>query len=204
MKTSPTAYIGVNRFDCEFIPPLDLPEEYRIAWERQLDAAQAWQAAGGNADTMADRGIDAGRGSGGVAAGLTRVDDGEQPTIGTITSMNTLLVSLMERLLEVQTEVANVAVAEMSLRHTPSSPETATDNPRLPLHAGNARLIEQLATLSFELLAAAQSDLSAATGLIRVSTRRNSNHVSADQPWLLADRRRRAQVINFPDRRQAA
>jgi len=204
MKTAPTAYIGTDRFDCEFIPPLDLPDEHRMSWERQLNAAQAWQTAGGNADSKAGQGMDAGRGTGGVAAGLSRVDGARQPTMATITSMNMLLVSLMARLLEVQTEVANVAVAEMSLRHAPSSAESEADNTLLPLHAENARLIEQLATLSFELMAAAQTDMSAATGLLPPGARTSRNQSTADQPWLLADRRRRAQVIHFRDRRAAA
>lgn len=200
MKTSPTTYIEANRFDCEFIPPLDLPEEHRIPWERQLIAAQAWQEAGGNAD----HGMDGRRRLAVVAPRLSRVDDASRPTMGTITNMNMLLVSLMERLLEIQTEVANVAVAEMSLRHTPASAEPDSEITLLPLHAENARLIEQLASLSFELMGAAQTDLTTVTGLLPPGARPSKNHLAADQPWLLADRRKRAVVINFPDRRQAA
>jgi hypothetical protein len=43
--------------DCEFVPPLDLPETWGIAWDRQLIAALAWQAAHATA-----------HGGGGVAA----------------------------------------------------------------------------------------------------------------------------------------
>ncbi|NMG75904.1 hypothetical protein [Aromatoleum diolicum] len=196
MQTPSTDYIGTGRLDCEFIPPFDLPEADRIPWERQLSAARAWQEAGGNGDGS--------RGGRGVTAAMPTLESASQLTMGTVTSMNTLLVSLMERLLELQTEVANVALAEMSLRH--ASPFEAADGVsiRSPLHADNARLIEQLANSCAELMAAAQIDMSAATGIILPGARTGRTQPAADQPWLLADRRKRAQVIEFPDRRAAA
>jgi len=50
-----TAQLNANKLECEFIPPLDLPETWGLAWDRQIDAARAWQAAGGNADSGSDQ-----------------------------------------------------------------------------------------------------------------------------------------------------
>lgn len=41
---------GGHKLECEFIPPVDLPETWGLAWDRQVEAALAWQAAGGNTD----------------------------------------------------------------------------------------------------------------------------------------------------------
>ena len=46
-----TGQLAANKFECEFIPPLDLPETWGLPWDRQIEAAMAWQMAGGNADT---------------------------------------------------------------------------------------------------------------------------------------------------------
>lgn len=48
MKIVSTESIRMQDLECEFIPPLDLPEVYRIPWDQQLRAASAWQMAGGN------------------------------------------------------------------------------------------------------------------------------------------------------------
>ena len=45
--------VQIQTLEAEFIPPLELigsSQDYLMSWERQLAAAVAWQAAGGNAD----------------------------------------------------------------------------------------------------------------------------------------------------------
>ncbi len=45
--------VQIQTLEAEFIPPLELigsAQDYLMSWERQLAAAVAWQAAGGNAD----------------------------------------------------------------------------------------------------------------------------------------------------------
>lgn len=45
--------VQIQTLEAEFIPPLELigsAHDYVMSWERQLAAAAAWQAAGGNAD----------------------------------------------------------------------------------------------------------------------------------------------------------
>jgi len=46
-----TGQLAANKLECEFIPPLDLPETWGLAWDRQIEAALAWQTAAGNVDT---------------------------------------------------------------------------------------------------------------------------------------------------------
>jgi hypothetical protein len=45
MKDRREEDLSAGSDDCEFVPPLDLPETWGIAWDRQLTAALAWQAA---------------------------------------------------------------------------------------------------------------------------------------------------------------
>lgn len=205
MKTSPMEHIGTDRLECEFIPPLDLPQdERRMSWEQQLNAAVAWQAAGGNADGEASQWMNAAPGEKRVPAGLSARADAAPPNMGTLTGMNTQLISLMERLLEIQTEVANVAVTEMSQRQALAVAMPQANAAHSPLQPENARLVAQLANACFELLHAAQTDLNALTGLQPSGERTERGQIATEQPWLLADRRRRATVIDFPDRRAAA
>jgi hypothetical protein len=205
MKASPMEHIGTDRLECEFIPPLDLPpEERRMSWEQQLNAELAWQEAGGNADGEVARSMNAAPREKWVPAGPSARAAAAPPTMGTLTGMNTQLISLMERLLEIQTEVANVAVTEMSQRQALAAAVPQANAVHSPLQPENARLVAQLANACFELLRAAQTDLSAINGLQPSGERTERGQVATEQPWLLADRRRRATVIDFPERRAAA
>lgn len=50
MKNS-SGQLAVHKLECEFIPPLDLPETWGLAWDRQIEAALAWQSVGGDLET---------------------------------------------------------------------------------------------------------------------------------------------------------
>ena len=50
-----TGQLAAHRLECEFIPPLDLPQTWGLAWDRQIEVALAWQTVGGNVDAAFDR-----------------------------------------------------------------------------------------------------------------------------------------------------
>lgn len=190
MERAPTECIRAEDFECEFIPPLDLPAAHRLPSEQQLNAALAWQAAGGNVDDGGDPR---------TSAADTAADSERQlPTMRTITRMSTVLVSLRERLQQIQIEAANVAIGEMALR------QAATLNPDdafSALHAENIQRIEALAASWCELLAAAEANMAAVPGFLPASARAQR---TAAQPWFFADQRYHSVMIDFPDRRAAA
>lgn len=186
-----------------FFPPVDLGEPgveaWGLAWEEQVSAALTWQACrpeepvgtvrreGGERPMIVPPLEETGH-SGRQGA------EGERPTMRTIMRMNTLMVSLRERLLQIQTEAANVAIHEMALRQAPAGEGTATEDfPPLPvLHDPNAQRITELARSWFEVIAAAQASMAALTG----------QGQGGRQPFV--ERRKRSVLIDFPDRRRAA
>ncbi|MDY0013445.1 MAG: hypothetical protein RBS40_11200 [Rhodocyclaceae bacterium] len=172
--------IHVETLECEFIPPLlgeELTQEHRgIHWEQHLAAQEAWQ------DALAD-----------VEAAWARENrlESEQPSVRTIMAMNTLLLSLRERILQVQNEAANLAIAEMSRRHDPAA------RPALPqLGAEGAQRLEALVAAGFELLASAQARLAQLTGY-------SQGPAGAGLRAARLERRTYRAVIDFPDRRAA-
>jgi len=196
MESVTTECIRTEDFECEFIPPLDLPEAHGLPWEQQLNAALAWQAAGGNVDDGGDsrtNAADAGAGS-----------ERYLPTMRTITRMNTVLVALGERLHQIQIEAANVAIGEMLVREAATSAALNPEDAFSPLAPENLQHIDALAASCVELLAAAQANLAAIPGFRPASARTGGTQRTAHQPWFLADRRQHATMIDFPDRRAAA
>ena len=171
--------VGAGSSECEFVPPLELPDTWGVAWERQLRVMQAWQGADANND-----------GEGSVI---------RSPTMRTLIRLNTLLASLREQLLQIQSEAANVAVAEMSQRQVPTPAVALGGEALRPLHAGNIERLTELTRAWFELVVAAQSEMAALTGLAPAGTR----PAAATGAPTFVDRRRRAEVIDFRDRRAA-
>ncbi|HRP98457.1 MAG TPA: hypothetical protein PL143_19650, partial [Rhodocyclaceae bacterium] len=164
--------------DCEFVPPLDAPETWGIPWDRQLAAALAWQQAAGNDDAPA---CAAERSTGSLIvpslddaastsrSGQSKVVPIAHPalTMRTIVRMNTLLVSLRERMLQITTDASNIAIAEMARRQDAAMPESAiADAPAVPaLHPDHAARITELARAWFDVVADAQASMTALTGL---------------------------------------
>lgn len=179
--------IRTEDFECEFIPPLDLPEAHRLPAEQQLKAALAWQAAGGNVDDATDASMNAAKGG----------SERYLPTMRTITRMNTVLVSLRERLLQIQIEAANVAIGEMALRQDATSATLHPEDAFSPLHPENLQRFEVLAASWCELVAATQASLAAIPGFLPAGVRSGATA-------RIADRRHQSVMIDFPDRRAAA
>lgn len=195
---------------CEFFPPLDVgatvPEVLGVPWDRQVEAAAAWQAAGGNSDSELQWAV---RAAGvtivpalertGEAARAAGQAEGEAPTMHTIMRMSTLMVSLRERLMQIQTEAANVAIAEMGRRKSGpgAGAETTEGVPPLPqLHEDHARRINELTRAWFDTVASAQAGMSALTGYLPAGAQ------PAGGSTPLVERRKRAVLIDFPDRRR--
>lgn len=175
---------GANPLESEFIPPVDLPESGPgMAWEQRLNAEMAWQLANGTSD----------EGMQGERA------ERRLPTMRSITRMNTVLVSLRERLYQVQTEAANIAIGELALRQE-ATPGAPPDDAFSPLHEQNIARVEALAQSCLELLATAQANIAALGGM---SPAAHATDAGLEDS-LRVERRRRNLVIAFPDRRAAA
>ena len=212
MKGFTTEPIRSENFENEFIPPLDLPETWGIAWDRQLDAALAWQAAGADADretppctsptTIAANDDElppahAGASDDVVGAGV--------PTMRTLTRMNTLLGALREQVLQIQSGAANVAIAEMSRRQATASDTTAEGEASMPLRAENVRRLAELTQAWFEIMTAAQTGMTALTGTLPAHPRADEEpRGSPRRKPPFTERRTHAMTIDFPDRRAAA
>jgi hypothetical protein len=174
----------------EFVPPLNMPECWGVPWDRQLGAALAWQEARAELQECEDytqqRSYGATRSSAVEAAHGARA-----PTMRTVARMTTLLSSLRERLLQLQSEVANVAIAEMGQRQAGNAASASAPSTSPPLRAENIERLSGLTRSWFEIGARAQSEMRTMTGLTGGGA-------------LRAERRRREVVIDFPDRRAAA
>ncbi len=207
-----------------FLPPRDLGEPpadvWGQPWERQVAAAAAWQAAAGDDDGSSawpsaanpagahaaeHRAAAAGRGT--PAAGGERDAAPRRPTMTTIARMNTLTVSLREQLQRLQHEAADVAIAEMALRRGPP-PEPGGESPALrplpQLDEAHARRIVDIAGSWFAAVAAAQAGMSALLAGGPANDDDIEGDYSAAAMRLIAERRKTATVIGFPDRRAAA
>jgi len=175
MRNTKSERVEAEYLEYEFVPPLDVPESWATSWDRQIEAALAWQAA-----------LDSESYEGGERAVRRTV-----PTMRTVTRMTTLLESVRERLLQIQSEAANVAIAEMGLRQLPSAGEGSNDA-FTPLHGDNAQRFDALARSSFDVATMMQAEIARLVGLVSGATSQ------------YADRRQRAALIDFPDRRKAA
>lgn len=168
MKNGQAADVAATKGDCEFVPPIDLPETWGLAWDRQLGAALAWQAveAGPNGETEmcgpAQKcfwpDCDAQRDGAGAdsAVGVA--------TFRTLTGMNALLGSLRERLLQIHSETLDVAGDEITQSYVETAGTVGGSEMR-PLHPENARRLNELAGRWFEALAAAQTEMTVLTGI---------------------------------------
>ena len=172
----------------EYLPPVEALQAesgaWFVPWERQLEVVMAWQAAAGNVDSEWDQWVAETPANESVA----RIMNGGGPvTMATIVRMTTSMVSLRERLLQLQTRTTDVARTEMSLRRVPL-PHAANGeghaSVRRPLNDENSRRVRALARECLELLDAARAGI---------------NALSSDQNY--AERRQRSVLIDFPDRR---
>lgn len=191
MSMTTTERLTATALENEFIPPIGQDGANDIAWEQRLNAEVAWQLARATVDD-------------GLAQWTDRAEEGASrrlPTMRTISRMNTALVSLRERLYQIQNEAANIAIAELALRQE-SNPAASSEDAFSPLHAQNARRIEALAASCYELLAGAQGNLAAVAGKVPVEYAAPGRAGLEDS--LYAERRQRDTAIDFPDRRAAA
>ena len=185
----------MEKLESEFIPPLDVLMEGRadplVPWERQLEAVLAWQAAGGNADN--DWATDTfprspvqsrQRPAGETAAGPL--------TMAAVVRMTTTLVSLRERLLGIQTRLSEVSSAELRVQRATSSDAAGRTEStvRRPLGETSSRRITLLARDCVEALDSARTGMAVLACMVAPD----------DAP---AERRQRAVLIDFPDRRAA-
>ncbi|BAL22449.1 hypothetical protein [Azoarcus sp. KH32C] len=153
MENAANDTICIDRPQCA---PIDLPEVHGLPWDQQVEAAHAWQAAGGNVDDADE---------------AEPAPQGYLPTMRTITRMNTVLVSLRERLQQIQIEAANVAIVELSLREA-STPETPNvEDAFSPLHPDQLQQFDALAASCLQLLTSAQTTLAAVPGFLPNSIR---------------------------------
>lgn len=175
----------------DYLPPVDAlqtePGEWFVPWERQLDVVMAWQAAGGNVDSEWDQWVAETPANESVARIMT---GGGPVTMATVVRMTTSMVSLRERLLQLQMRTTDVARTEMSLRRVPlphaANGANGAGQPsvRRPLNDDNSRCVRALARECLELLDAARAGISALSS--------GETH---------AERRQRSVLIDFPDRR---
>lgn len=159
--------VGAGTTDGEFVPPLQFPETWGAAWERQLGAVLAWQEAEAEADALASAiqsppsaSIEP-RQPGGV---LARCGEGAH-TFRTLTGMNALLGSLRERLLQIHSETLDVAGDEITQNYVESAGVAGGCDSSRPLHPENARRLNELADRWFDALASAQAEMNALTGI---------------------------------------
>lgn len=179
----------------EFIPPVGalLTESYNwgIPWERQLEAALAWQSAGGNVDNEWDHWVAEQAFTAPAVAMATAKLGASAPTMATVVRMTTSLVSLRERLFRIQSEATGVARSEMRLRRA-SLPQAANGSGpsavRRPLGDDNGRRITALARGCIDLLESTRAAMAALT---------------MDVASAGVERRQQRVVIDFPDRRVA-
>ncbi len=90
------------------------------------------------------------------------VPSASDPTVRTIVKMTTLLGSLRERMLQMQGEAANVAIAEMTLRRLGERDAAAPEEDATlfaPLHEENRRRIAALTQAWFDVIASAHATM---------------------------------------------
>ena len=203
MRNQATEKRLIGDHACEFVPPLDLSESWGVKWDRQISAAVAWQEAraeleekekyvwGRTHGSTRYSGGEAGVGYAESGSSAVEAAHGERaPTMRTVARITTLLSSLRERLLQLQSEVANVAIAEMGHRQAGNSVSDSAKSALPPLRAENITRVSQLTRSWFEIVAHAQGEMRTMTGLTA-------------SPPSGVERRSHAAVINFPDRRAA-
>lgn len=193
MSMTTSERLSTNDLENEFIPPIGESATRDVAWEQRLNAEVAWQLARATVDDGLAQWTDS------AGKGAPR----RLPTMRTIARMNTAFVALRERLYQIQNEAANIAISELALRQE-ADPAASSEDAFSPLHAQNARRIEELAASCYELLAGAQGSLAAVAGKVPVEYASATSGRAGLEDSLYAERRQRDATIDFPDRRAAA
>jgi hypothetical protein len=117
----------------------------------------------------------------------------------TVVRANTLNVALRERLLNIASEMSNIAIAEIGVRKDAATGSASPGASPEPLSAANAERLRALTRSWFELVTGAQQTMSALTGYGLPGVR-----AAADAaPDSTSDRRQRVVHIDFADRRRA-
>lgn len=184
----------MQKLECEFIPPMEVLMADRadalVPWERQLEAMLAWQAAGGNADNDWSPDIRPRFPAQSRQRMAGEAADGPL-TMAAVVRMTTTLVSLRERLLGIQTRLGEVSGAELRVQRAAScdaAGRAETSTVRRPLGETSSRRITLLARDCVEALDSARTGMAVLACMV----------ASGDAP---AERRQRAVLIDFPDRR---
>ncbi|BAL24873.1 hypothetical protein [Azoarcus sp. KH32C] len=198
MRTTNLNTIHTDALEYEFIPPFNLDEMSRetigLAWEQQLSATTAWQAAIASIEETLGLRESASMIVPPLPEGSDSLHASEAAgnmSMRTIMVMNTLLLSLRERLLQIQNETANLAIDNISRRQ-------AMDSETMPqLSPESAARMEVLLRAWFDIMTAAQTKMQMLTGF---SPARGKTGLQQ----FFQERRHQARVIDFPDRRLAS
>ncbi|HJV24594.1 MAG TPA: hypothetical protein VJ673_02860 [Aromatoleum sp.] len=198
MRTARLDTIQTNTLEYEFIPPFNLDEMSRetigLAWEQQLSLTTAWQAAMASLEETLGLSDSASM----IVPPLPDGSDSQHASeaagnmsMRTIMVMNTLLLSLRERLLQIQNETANLAIDNISRRQT-------MDGETMPkLSPDSAARMEVLLRAWFDIMTAAQTKMQMLTGFAPAQGKTGLQQ-------FFQERRHHAQIIDFPDRRLAS
>lgn len=184
--------------DGEFLPPLEEHETWGLAWARQLEVTCAWQEAGANTDGEAAQWRDA---SPPAKHGKPVI------TMQTLVRANTLNVALRERLWHIANEMSNIAIAGIARRTQgqAAGDDVSTEKPAASpeqLDEHNAQKLTELTRAWFDLVAAAQSGMSALTGYDPHGRETGTNQGTAQASAPLVERRQCVIAVDFADRRR--
>ena len=193
-----TNTIQTNTLESEFIPPMGLDaqsaETLGLPWEQQIGATTAWQGAMASLEETLGLRDTASMIVPPLPDGVTSLPPSEiagNMSMRTIMVMNTLLLSLRERLLQIQNETANLAIDNISRRQT-------MDGETMPqLSPDSAARMEVLLRAWFDIMTAAQTKMQMLTGFSPAQGKSGLQQ-------FFQERRHQARVIDFPDRRLAS
>jgi hypothetical protein len=172
---------GGERFEAEYLPPLDESGVWLMPWERQVEAARAWQEAGGNLD--------------GDAAQTYQGEPSRAvppPSMQTIVRMNTLNVALRERLTQLTGAISNLAIETMGERGAGAHAPVHLDEVR-------AHRLQEHVRNWFEIVDSARSGMQSLSGMQPAS-----RAAAGSAGRRRGERRQRVVQIDFADRRRAA
>lgn len=194
MQARPTYSGSLYSAGCEFFPPIDEAGATEPSWDEQLRATLDWQEAGANEDGNASQWQDP----------LRLWQPGQANlSMQSVVRMNTLNVALRERLLQISSEMSNIAIAEIGMRKAaPDSGEPAPAATPEPLDEANALRLMALTRAWFDVVAMAQASMSALTGYAPRSAGQPGEAHAPYSASPLVERRQRVVHIDFADRRK--